>query len=517
MSLPPVLYGLETEYGISRERPGPEYDVVAESIALVRAATRRGVRMRWDYSCEDPHVDARGFRVEELRQDFDEANYFAQDAARPLSFSEIKSDLALRNGARFYNDHAHPEYCTPECREIAELLRQDQLGDRLVMDCAAALSEKTAEANGEGRVRLYKNNTDFLGHSYGCHENYLLSRDLPWERLSHGMMAFLVTRQIFCGAGKFGWEAEDSYLGPGFQLSQRSDFFSVLESVDTMQQRPIVNTRDEPHADPAKWRRFHVICGDANLSPYSNYLKVGSTAAVLSALAHIDPERLPEIEDPVAAMRSISRDPAWRWECDLANGRESTAVDVQRRYLALVREVNPAPEDGFLLDDWERVLDDLEGDPSTLADQLDWAAKYRLISQFREAEDVGEEDPWLMSLDLAYHLLDESEGLFFALQNEGRLRMPLGLDDAVEMSSGFAAPKGTRAEVRGLCVQRFGREVASAQWDHVTLKEGDGAMELDLRQLFSPREVDEALAVIRNANQVKDLWRLPFAKVAKTV
>ncbi|MGY8686419.1 MAG: proteasome accessory factor PafA2 family protein, partial [Verrucomicrobiales bacterium] len=262
MSQPPILYGLETEYGISREVPGPNYDVVAESIALVRAATQRGVRMRWDYSCEDPHVDARGFRVEELRQDFDEANYFAQDAVRPLSFSEIKSDLALKNGARFYNDHAHPEYCTPECATIAELLRQDQLGDRLVMDCAEALSEKTQDGK-EGRVRLYKNNTDFLGHSYGCHENYLLQRSVPWRTISRGMLAFLVTRQVFCGAGKFGWEEEDRYGGPGFQISQRADFFSELESVDTMQRRPIVNTRDEPHADREHWRRFHVIVGDA--------------------------------------------------------------------------------------------------------------------------------------------------------------------------------------------------------------------------------------------------------------
>lgn len=514
MSNPPILYGLETEYGISRERPGPDYDVVAESIALVRAATQPGVRMRWDYSYEDPHVDARGFRVEELRQDTDEAQYFARDAARPLSFSEIKSDLALKNGARFYNDHAHPEYCTPECTQIAELLRQDQLGDRLVMDCATALSEKTPEED-TGRVRVYKNNTDFLGHSYGCHENYLLPRAVPWTTLSRGMVAFLVTRQIFCGAGKFGWEGEDHYLGPGFQISQRSDFFSVLESVDTMQRRPIVNTRDEPHADPAVWRRFHVICGDANLSPYSTYLKLGTTAAVLTMLGQVAPERVPRVEDPVETLRSISRDDTWQWACALRTGKPSTAIEIQRQYLALVREVNPRPGDGFLLDDWEKILDDLERDPAATAGKLDWAAKYGIISRFRQAEDLGEEDPWLRSLDLSYHLLDEAEGLFYALREEGHFEMPLGL--ALDPPPLFEPPKDSRAHVRGLCVQRFGAQVESAQWDHVTLRDESAALKLDLRELFSPEEVAAAVEVIRHAKQVVDLSPLPFAKAAGTV
>ena len=233
-----IQFGLETEYGITRKDSG-NIDVVAESIALVHAAAEPGVRMRWDYRYEDPHQDARGFRVEELRQDTDESDYFAQDARRTLTFQEIKSDYILRNGARYYNDHAHPEYCTPECSTLCELLQQDRAGDALVMSCAATLNREATNP-----VVLYKNNTDFLGHSYGCHENYLLPRSLEWSRLALAMEAFLVTRQVYCGAGKYGWEAEDRFLRPGFQISQRSDFFSVRESVDTMQRRPIVNTRD---------------------------------------------------------------------------------------------------------------------------------------------------------------------------------------------------------------------------------------------------------------------------------
>ena len=411
-----IQFGLETEIGITRDRPDG-IDVVAESIALVRSATVPGVRSRWDYGREDPHQDARGFRVAQLRQDTDEANYFAQDASRPLSFSEIKSDLVLRNGARFYNDHAHPEYCTPECSTLRELIRQDAAGDRLLMECAAAVG-----AGSDNPVRLYKNNTDFLGHSYGCHENYLLPRSLGWAALAGGVQAFLVTRQIYAGAGKYGWEDEDRFLRPGFQIAQRSDFFTELQSVDTMQRRPIVNTRDEPHADPARFRRFHVIIGDANLSPFATYLKVGATALVLRALAAGAPaERIPGLSDPLAALRSISRDPAWKWELRTAAGRSTTAVEVQRAYRELAREFAPPrqKEDEALFADWGAILDDLERDPGSTSDRLDWTAKHRLIEGFRESEGIGPDDPWLRSLDLAYHELDRERGLFYGLWEKG--------------------------------------------------------------------------------------------------
>ena len=499
-----ILYGLETEYGISREQPSDDHDVVAESIALVRTAQESGVRMRWDYACEDPHVDARGFRVDALRQDTDEANYFAQDAARPLSFSEIKSDLVLKNGARFYNDHAHPEYCTPECSSIADLLKQDLLGDRLVMKCAQELSEKTAD-KGEGHVLIYKNNTDFLGHSYGTHENYLIPRSLAWPRISEGMLAFLVTRQILCGAGKFGWESEDAYEQPGFQISQRADFFSVLESVDTMQLRPIINTRDEPHADPEQWRRFHVIVGDANLSPYSTYLKVGTTAAVLAALSQTDPALIPKLQDPVNAMRAISRDPSWKWPLTLADGRPSTAIEVQHTYLELVRESLPEPSDGFDLSCWESTLNDLERDPLSTSDRLDWSAKHQLLTQFRAAEGVDEADPWMMSLDLAYHLLNENEGLYFGLREQNHFLHPPCLLDA------HASSEPTRAAVRGRCIEKFGSAIIAAQWDHVILRDSTGTVKLGLQSLFDPQAIAEALTLIDAASKVSDLQGLTIA------
>src|SRR2546427_1769421 len=326
-----IQCGTETEIGITRA-VSENLDVVAESIALVRSATAPGVRMCWDYSCEDPHCDARGFRVKELLQDIDEANYFAQDAQRTLTFHEIKSDLVLRNGARFYNDHAHPEYCTPECSTLLEILQQDYAGDALLMACAKNLGQKSDNA-----VLLYKNNTDFRGHSYGCHENYLMPRTVTWDVLSKAIRAFFVSRQIVCGAGKYGWEEEDKFLKPGFQVSQRSDFFSELQSVDTMQRRPIVNTRDEPHANNEKYRRFHVIIGDSNLSLYSNYLKIGTTTLVLQALLNGAPlDRVPRLADPLQALKSVSRDPSWQWICRETSGMKISAIEIQRLYLQLV-------------------------------------------------------------------------------------------------------------------------------------------------------------------------------------
>jgi len=504
-----IQFGLETEIGITREHPDG-IDVVAESIALVRSATAPGVRMKWDYREENPHQDARGFRVKELRQDTDEANYFAQDASRPLSFAEIKSDLFLRNGARFYNDHAHPEYCTPECSTLLELLQQDWAGDALLMQCVDAVNAKS-----DNPVRIFKNNTDFRGHSYGCHENYLLPRSLAWNALADGVQAFLVTRQVFAGAGKYGWEKEDKFVQPGFQLTQRSDFFTELQSVDTMQRRPIVNTRDEPHADPARFRRFHVILGDANLSPYATYLKVGTTALVLQALANGVPvERIPRLADPINALQSISRDSAWKWRARTAGGRTTTAIEIQRTYIEIVREfAEPSCEQWqTLIKQWSLILDDLERDPLSTADRLDWSAKHQLIEQFRAAEKIEAGDPWLCSLDLAYHRLDRNEGLFYGLIAGGAFQLPFLYEEIA--SNGLTPPLTTRAALRGRSIEKFGPLVESAQWDAVTFKSAKGRVELDLRGVFERSEIEIGLAVIGRATTPDDLLVLPFAKRA---
>src|SRR5215213_2240287 len=303
------VFGLETEYGITLS--GAEsVDVVAESIELVRRYTEHGALMKWDYELEDPHLDARGFRARKLLQDTDESAYYEIDKNRPLSFEEIKSDLVLSNGARFYNDHAHPEYSTPECTTLQEIVAQDKAGERILSECARRRNARLAEGL---QTRLYKNNTDFIGHSYGCHDNYLMRRDLPWDRLVSDVVPFLVTRQIFAGAGKMGVEGEDSAGQMGvFQIAQRSDFFSVLCSIDTMNRRPLVNTRDEPHADAQKYRRFHVIIGDANMSHWATALKIGTTALVLDLIEQGKAPQL-ELANPIDATKAISRDQSYSW------------------------------------------------------------------------------------------------------------------------------------------------------------------------------------------------------------
>jgi Pup amidohydrolase len=498
MTPPMIQFGLETEIGIACNG-GEESDVVAESIALVRSATEPGVWMCWDYESEDPHADMRGFRVRELRQDTDEANYYAQDAERELSFVEIKSDLVLGNGARFYNDHAHPEYCTPECQTFDDLVLHDRAGERILMACAQHLAEQRKTP-----VRLYKNNTDFLGHSYGCHENYLLPRSLPWDTLASGIQAFLVTRQIFTGAGKFAFEAEDKFVSAGFQLSQRSDFFSELQSVDTMQRRPIINTRDEPHANPKCFRRFHVILGDANMSPFATRLKVGTTAMVLEALLN-DPRRAcPQLADPLAALLAISRDATRKWELSLIGPKPSTALEVQRFYLQAVKDLCDLskPERRALVEDWETVLNDLEADFMRCHDRLDWVAKLSLVQQFQEAQSLTDDDPWIQSVDLEYHRLDFAEGLYYGLEQTGAMR---GVPDEAAVRNAVSNPPLTRAYVRGKCIQKFATSVISAQWDHITLQGADGPIRISLLDLFAPAEIAHYAKAVDAARSPDDL------------
>src|SRR5207247_8573597 len=205
------VFGLETEYGITVN--GAEtVDVVAESIELVRRYTDHGAHMKWDYELEDPHLDARGFRAKALMQDTDESAYYEIDKNRPLTFQEIKSDLVLSNGARFYNDHAHPEYSTPECTTLREIVAQEKAGERILAECAR---RRNAHLSDGEHVRLHKNNTDFLVNSYGCNDNYLMRRDIPWDRIVAGDLTFLITRQIFAGAGKMGLGAESGAGQPG--------------------------------------------------------------------------------------------------------------------------------------------------------------------------------------------------------------------------------------------------------------------------------------------------------------
>lgn len=457
------VFGLETEYGITVDGH-EDLDVVHESIQMVRSYTEHGAFMKWNYEMEDPHKDARGFRVDELLQDTDEAAYFELDKNRELTWQEIKSDLVLSNGARYYNDHAHPEYSTPECTTLKEIVAQDSAGERVISECARRRNQHLPPNQ---HARLYKNNTDFVGHSYGCHDNFLMQRDVPWERIVRDVIPFLVTRQIFAGAGKMGVEAEGEGGTSGiFQLAQRSDFFSVLCSIDTMNRRPIVNTRDEPHADAAAYRRFHVIVGDANMSQWATAMKMGTTALVLSV---IEADRAPlfRVASPVDAVKHVSRDEGRRWMVPLEGGAEVAAVDLQRAYLQAAREVCDLadPDVAWVLREWETVLNDLESDYTLCADRVDWVAKFQLLQAFREEQGLDWSDPWLQSIDLEYHNASLDEGLYYELLRQGSMRRIVSEDEIRRAI--FHPPETTRAFFRGRSVARFHPRILSLAWDEI--------------------------------------------------
>ena len=496
------VFGLETEYGITIQG-ATSVDVVAESIELVRSYTEHGAHMKWDYRLEDPHRDARGFRAPALLQDTDESAYYEIDRKRPLSFEEIKSDLVLSNGARFYNDHAHPEYSTPECTTLRQIVAHEKAGERIMAECARRRNLKLPEGT---EVRLFKNNTDFAGHSYGCHDNYLIRRELPWDELVTGVLPFLITRQIFAGTGKIGIEAESAGAQPGvFQISQRADFFQTLVSIDTMNKRPLVNTRDEPHADPSKYRRFHVIIGDSNMSEWATALKMGTTALVLDLIERGKAPRL-QLAQPVNATKSISRDQDYDWIIELSDGRKISAIDIQRLYLkAAEHEHGGDSEHAWLLREWENVLNDLERDVALTADRVDWVAKKFLLSSFREEEKLAWSDPWLQSIDLEYHNIQPDEGLFYELQRQGSMRTLISekeIKDAI-----FTPPETTRAWFRGRAVARFNHAITAIQWDEIAFSDGGKARVVKLPEPAGDERLEKLSALVNAENEFEEFFR----------
>jgi len=474
-----MLFGIETEYGITLENAA-HIDAVKQSIELIKSYRQEDFRPVWDYRGEDPFRDERGFRAGTLSNHPDEKEEEKRDRERnkkeKRSFAEIKSDHILVNGARLYNDHAHPEYSTPECSNLFDLVAHDKAGERILHRCAETRTQKLGK-----RVLLYKNNTDFHGHSYGCHDNYLMAREVPFETLKQGIMPFFITRQIFAGAGKLGIETEAGLATPGhYQLSQRSDFFHVEASVDTMNNRPIGNPRDEPHADASKFRRLHGIAGDANMSEYATALKVGTTALVI---ALIEQRRIPEslsIANPIDTIKTVSHDQTYRWMVMTDAGKSMSAIDHQREYLALAQKYLAdvtAFETDWILTEWEDTLNALERDPMALVDRLDWVAKRWLLETFAEAEGIAWDDPWLQSLDLEYHNINTDEGLYYGLPMRRVVT-----DEQIEAAL-HNPPAGTRAYFRGRAVDRFGASIKAIQWDSITFTVNGRPREVNLNAL----------------------------------
>lgn len=479
MSVP--LLGLETEYGIIREDMESS-DPVEESMKLLQACERKSIFGKWAYSQENSHLDMRGFKVSSLAQDEEEDAFCAEDRKRPYSYLDMKCDRVLTNGARFYNDHTHPEYSTPECRSVLSLVAHDVAGERIVAECVNIRNQEL----GDKSLQVFKNNTDYSGHSYGTHDNYLIPRETPFEDLVKGLAPFLVTRQLYAGAGKVGSECDGDFQG--LQLAQRSDFIETLLSIETMTNRPLINTRDEPHAVSSRYRRLHLILGDANMSAYATALKVGSTSLVLNLIA--SGEKFPDLElaDPVSDVLQVSLNHTGVLQRKTHG--TITALEVQEAYLEAAQKAFAGKdrEWDWVLTEWKRTLDELRHSPEKLADRIDWAIKEKLFTGFMQSEGLGWDDPLLKSLDLEYHNLDPDRGLYRGLEQEGEVCSLLSEEEIVRAVE--SPPEGTRAQVRGQAVAQSAENIKRIHWTGVEFTNGEI---LDLTGVIESEEVEEIL------------------------
>jgi proteasome accessory factor A len=482
-----ILCGIETEFGIIR-RDVEESDPVVESMELVRSFRETSFGT-WAYEEEDPRADARGGRADRLAQDEEEEAFVRSDLKRGFSFRESKSDRILKNGARFYNDHTHPEYSTPECLSIRELVVFDRAGTEILRE---AIRLRESVLGSPGALGLYRNNTDFHGHSYGCHENYLLPREMSFDEIVRGLTAFLVARIILTGAGKVGQEGEDGLGKSGYQISQRADFMEVRTGVDTMQRRPLVNSRDEPHADRNRYRRLHLIVGDANMSEWQTAMKVGMTRLVLGSL-YARPEPVVELEDPVRTIREISRAQNGRVSVRCRNGRTMTADEILSCYRERLDGIL-TEEDRWIVAEWDQALQDYQADPHRLRDRVDWVAKSELLEWAAQEMSLVPGDPGLQSLDLAYHDIDPQEGLFWPLEEEGRIRR---LTRPEEVPFAMSKPPGRgRAPIRAAILARFGERIQEAGWERIVFS---GGRAIDLPPCLEADEGEVARLVGRIA------------------
>ncbi|MFA5889490.1 MAG: depupylase/deamidase Dop [Actinomycetota bacterium] len=459
MAIPKVM-GIETEYGITVQNAHGFNPVLASSLLINSYVNQEMRRTRWDYEEESPLRDARGFE--------------AVLPAEALTDEDLGlANVILTNGARYYVDHAHPEYSTPECLSPRDLVVHDKAGERILERSCARAGAGLPQGQ---QVLAYKNNTDNKGVSYGTHENYLVDRAVAFSRIVTEILPFFVTRQIFCGAGLLGGKVKGAVP---YQISQRADFFEVEVGLETTLKRPIVNTRDEPHADPEKYRRLHVIIGDANMSEVATYLKAGVTAIVLMMIEDEAVTHDYSMSNSVQALHAISHDISCAETVRLRNGKSVRAVDVQWGYFEMAakyvaRHDVPAWA-GDVMSRWEEVLGGLERDPMSLSRQIDWVAKLAMMSAYRDKHGLEWNDSRLRMLDLQYHDVRADRGIANMLVRKGKLDR-LSTEEEV-LRAVDSPPVDTRAYFRGRCLAQYASHVAAASWDSVIFDIGGESLQ----------------------------------------
>ncbi len=448
--------GVETEYGVAVT--GPEVIHPARASALVVAAYGALVREHagWDFTEEQPDRDA---RTPPLRT----------ERAELIIGDPNTSNLVLTNGARLYVDHAHPEYATPECGDARDLVIWDVAGERILEAAARHAEESLPEGS---VVHVHKNNTDGKGAAYGTHENYLVDRSVPFGMLTRHLLPMFVSRQVFVGAGRIGSEHDERV---DFQISQRADFFETEIGLETTMRRGLMNTRDEPHADSARFRRLHVINGDATLIERATYVKVACMLVMLEAIASGSlPEPL-ELLDPVGAFRTLSHDPDLRATVSTTDGRRWTALDLQEELLSRCERALPdslrSSDTGEALRAWGDLLEAGRGGPASLVGLADWATKRDLIEAFCARHGLSPRHDRVRMVDLQYHDVRREKGLLHRLVAAGRVGRVTS-EQEIEAAM-HRPPENTRAWFRGECVRRFPDEVVAAGWDGIVLNLGE--------------------------------------------
>lgn len=500
--------GTETEYGVYR--PGEPYaNAVALSTEAVLAYVphARGPlshlgAIEWDYRGEDPLNDLRGRRLDRAAADpsqlTDDPYHLAppggsETVSAPTAEEMLQyrpTSLVIANGGRLYVDHAHPEYSSPEVLTARDAVLWDRAGEVIAQRIMNSIDEQDGPP-----VVLVKNNVDGKGATYGCHENYQVHRSTDLDDLIRFTIPFMVTRPIFCGSGRVGiGQASER---PGFQISQRADYVENDVGLETTFNRPIFNTRDEPHANGHDWRRIHVINGDANLFDVSILLRVGTTALVLWAIEQgtdLTWEGL-DLAGPVGATQTVSRDLTLTEKLPLAGGGEATAIEIQRRYRDLVLQTfeqtgqSPSAEQQEILDRWNAVLDGLETDPASVGNQVEWVGKYQLLERQRERLGVNWDDPRIVAMDLQWGDLRPDKSLVYALSSAGLVERLFTAEQVAWAADN--PPEATRAAVRGSAVTER-EDLRQASWTSLVFSQPDTAK---YTRIPLPDTVEDGVAV----------------------
>ena len=448
--------GLENEYGISSKL---NTDPITLSNRIVFAYAKHVYpesNIRWDYDVENPLRDARGFDMSRAEADLSQLT----DEGKAIP------NLVLPNGARFYVDHAHPEYSAPEVLNPIDLTKWDLAGEQ-IMRVAVALD---AMDYPDDKIRVFKNNVDNKGSSYGTHENYQMNRSTQFSKIVAGLTPHFITRQIFCGAGRIGIGQKSENIG--YQISQRADYIEAHVGLETTMKRPIINTRDEPHADPKISRRLHVIIGDANMSDFANILKVGSTALVISMIedGFVDFDEV-DLLNPVGVVKDISHDLDMKNIYLTNSGKKFSAIDIQEWYLEksklYLSQIGYDNNSRQVIDFWEQAVSGLKNNKEDLADRVDWIAKLALINRYQEKEILSLKDDLIQSLDFKYSEITSDDGIAQVLRRKNFLKQYL---EASEVDKAISEPPtDTRAWFRGKALSKFSKSIAAASWDSLIL------------------------------------------------